>query len=187
VPAGEEDPGPSNLPRAGLLFEGNFETAEIVSELEGAQSTQLVPAWEWDYGVRLYTRATWEEQGRDWTEFTAAAREIAHAIADRIEPRLVRDRRGVIDFAIVRDKDPFLGSILLSPRFRERFRDTLGDRLHVIILDRHELYVFPATGNRIAEYGATLVAKFRATSMPVSLEVFLVDKDGFRAIGELER
>jgi len=181
---GEEAGG---KPRAGLLFEGSFEKAEIVSELEGARSTQLVPAWQWDYGVRLYTRNTWAEHGWEWESFLTAARGVADEIATGLEPAYVRDHRGVIDYAVVGHEDPFLGSVLLSPRFRALFRDTIGDRLHVVVLDRHELYVFPATGGEIAEFGPALVRQFRAARFPVSLEVFLVDESGFRVIGELER
>jgi hypothetical protein len=49
------------------------------------------------------------------------------------------------------------------------------------------LYLFPATGGKLAEYGPSLVEEFRSTRFPVSLEVFLLDEAGFRVVGELER
>lgn len=173
--------------RVGLMLEGTYEKAEIVSQLEGAKRTQLVPAYEWDYGVRNFRKADWEKQDWEWNSFLSRARKVAEEIAKRIEPRMIRDQRGVIDYALVHDDDPFLSSVLLSDTFLNSFRDSLGDQLHVIVVDRHLLYVFPATGGKIEQYGPSIVERFQTTDLPVSLEVFLVDKNGFRVIGELER
>ncbi|MEM9015522.1 MAG: hypothetical protein AAGC68_00815 [Verrucomicrobiota bacterium] len=173
--------------RIGLIFEGAFESAELHRKPEGAQKTILVPFYEWDYGVRAFTKETWKEQAMSWERVLPAAEALADKVAEQIEPELVRDHRDIIQYAIVADKDPFLSSVLLSPRFLGRFRDTLGDRLQVVIVDRHQLFVFPATGGKIAEFGPALVDAFRQTSLPVSLEVFLVDRNGSRVIGEITR
>jgi hypothetical protein len=63
----------------------------------------------------------------------------------------------------------------------------LGDRIHALVVDRNLVYLFPAAGNPIQGYGASLVEDFLAADLPVSLEVFQIDKTGFRAIGELSR
>src|SRR5690606_27032057 len=94
---------------------------------------------------------------------------------------------GVILYVVLADEDPFLSSVLLSPKLLESFRETLGERLHIVLVDRHRLYLFPATGGRLSDYGPALVEEFRRTKLPVSLEVFLLDKNGYRVIGELER
>jgi len=173
--------------RVGVLFEGSFAAAEVTRRPEGARRTQLVAAYEWDYGVRHFSEAKWRERGFDWDRFLPAARRVADSLVGEIEPRYVRDERGVIEYAVVAHEDPFLTSIILSPQLLERFRDTLGDRLHALLLDRQVVYLFPATGGAISEYGPALVERFRRTDLPVSLEVFLVDEDGFRVVGELER
>jgi len=183
--AGEEADAPAR--RIGVIFEGAFEKAEITTPVEGARRTQLVAYYEWDFGVRPFTTATWQERALDWENLLPAARAVADKIAERIEPELVRDARGVILYAVVADKDPFLTCVLISPKLIEKFRDTLGDRIHVVPLDRNRLYFFPATGGRLAEYGPALVDEFRRAKLPVSLEIFLLDENGYEVIGELER
>ena len=184
LPAAEPD-APAR--RLGVIFEGSFEKAEIVTPIEGARLTQLVASYEWDFGVRAFTAATWQERAFDWEKLLPAARAVADALVTRVKPELVRDHRGIILYAILADRDPFLSSVLLSPKLIESFRETLGDRLHVVLLDRHRLYLFPATGGRLADYGPALVEEFRRTKMPISLEIFLLDENGYEVIGELDR
>lgn len=182
VSAGGDEPAR----QTGLLFEGHFERADIASRINGARKTQLAAAYTWKYGVRLFTDQTWEESGIQWDEFSTRAARLADRIAQELEPEYVRDHRGVIDYAIVSEKNPFLSSSITSPLFVEPFLETLGDKLHVVIIDRHVLYVFPATGGRLAEFGPALVRIYRQTPLPVSLEIFEVEKEGYRVIGEIE-
>jgi len=182
---GDEPDAPAR--RLGVIFEGSFEKAEITTPIEGARKTQLTAYYEWDFGVRPFTAATWRERALDWEKLLPAALAGADKLVDRLEPELVRDSRGIILYAILKDKDPFLTSVMLSPKLLEKFRETLGDRLHVVLVDRHRLYLFPATGGRLADYGPALVTEFRRAKLPVSLEIFLLDEDGFEVIGEVER
>jgi hypothetical protein len=183
--AAEEADAPAR--RIGVIFEGAFEKAEITTPIDGARRTQLVAFYEWDFGVRPFTAATWQERALDWKKLFPAARAVADRIIERLEPELVRDARGVILYAVVADKDPFLTSVLISPKLLEKFRETLGDRVHVVLLERNRLYFFPATGGRLADYGPALVDEFRRAKLPVSLEIFLLDENGYEVIGELER
>lgn len=173
--------------RIGVIFEGSFEKADITTPITGARKTQLVAFYEWDFGVRQFTAKKWKDQGLDWDRLFAAARTGADKILMKIKPELVRDSRGVILYAIITDKDPFLTSVLLSPKLIDQFRETLGDRIHLVLLDRNRIYLFPATGGQLADYGPALVEEFSSTPLPVSLEIFLIDDTGYRVIGELER
>lgn len=173
--------------RMGVIFGGAFENFEIAGPLEGAERTRMAAYYEWDYGVRPFTKKTWEERGLDWERFFPVARALADGIVARVEPKLVRDHRGVALYAILADEDPFLTSVLLSSKLHERFRETLGDRILVVLLEQNRLYLFPATGGTLAEFGPALVEEYRRSSFPVSLEIFLLDREGFRPVGELER
>jgi hypothetical protein len=182
---GDEPDAPAR--RIGVIFEGSFEKAEINTPIEGARKTQLTAYYEWDFGVRPFTAATWQERALDWEKLLPAARAVADKLIERLEPEMVRDSRGIILYAIMKDKDPFLTSIMLSPKLLEKFRETLGDRLQVVLVDRRRIYLFPATGGKLADYGPALVEEFRRTTLPVSLEIFLLDENGYEVIGELER
>ncbi len=173
--------------RVGVLFDGVYDKADISRKIKGAKNTQLVAAREWNYGVKHFSKEEWAKRGMKWETFFVAAKIHANEIIDRLEPKLVRDSRNVIEYAVIRDKDPFLSSIIVTPGFLKIFADTLGDNLHVVIVDRNLLYVFPAAGGKLNEYGPAIVNAFRSAPMRVSLEVFLVNKQGFSVVGELER
>lgn len=173
--------------RVGVIFGGAFERFDVVGPLQGAKKTKMAAYYEWDFGVRPFTEATWKERGMEWDRFFSIAGTIADEVAGRIEPKLVRDHRGVVLYAIVADEDPFLTGAILSPRLRERFRETLGDRIHAVLLERNRIYLFPATGGALAEFGPSLVEQYRRSRFPVSLEIFLLDGGGPRVVGELAR
>ncbi|MCB1205403.1 MAG: hypothetical protein KDN18_14170 [Verrucomicrobiae bacterium] len=185
----QEAKAPDEAParRVGIIFGGSFESFDITGPIEGAKSTRMAAHYEWDFGVRAFTKKTWEERGLDWDRFFPLARQVADAVAEKIEPKLVRDNRGIVLYAIVADEDPFLTSSILSPKLHERFKETLGDRILVILLERNRLYLFPATGGLLDEFGPALVEDYRKSKFPVSLEIFLLDREGFRVVGELER
>lgn len=183
-----EQPAPdAPARRVGVIFGGAFERFDVVGPLEGAKKTKMAAHYEWDFGVRPFTEATWKERGMEWDRFFAIAGTVADEIAARIEPKLVRDHRGVVLYAIVADEDPFLTGAILSPKLGERFRETLGDRIHAVLLERNRIYLFPATGGALAEFGPSLVEQYRRARFPVSLEIFLLDREGPRVVGELSR
>jgi len=183
--SGQEKDAPAR--RIGVIVEGSFEKFDITLPLESARKTQLVAYYEWDFGVRPFTEKVWNERSLTREKLLPAAEAHAGKILQKLEPEMVRNSRGVILYAILSDSDPFLTSVLLSPVLLEHFRDTLGDRILAVLVDRHRIYLFPATGGMLQEYAPALVEEFRRTSLPVSLEVFLIDDDGYRVIGELER
>ncbi len=189
-PLSAQEPDPATeapARRIGVIFGGAFEGFEVTGPLEGAAKTRMAAYHEWDFGVRPFTKKTWEERGLDWDHFFPVARSVADQITERIVPKLVRDHRGIVLYAIVADEDPFLTGVILSPKLRERFRETLGDRILAVLLERHRLYLFPATGGTLAEFGPSLVEEYRQSRFPVSLEIFLLDREGFRVVGEIER
>ncbi len=188
-PAAQAAAEPADAParRIGIIFGGAFEDFGVVGPLAGARKTRMAAHYEWDFGVRPYTGAVWEERGMDWDRFYPTALALADDIASRIKPKLVRDHRGVVLYAIVADPDPFLTSAILSPKLRERFRETLGDRIHAVLLERNRFYLFPATGGVLADFGPSLVEEYRRASLPVSLEILLLERDAPRVVGELAR
>jgi hypothetical protein len=147
----------------------------------------MAAQYEWSFGVRPFTKKTWEERGLEWDTFFPVAQQVADAVAAKLKPKLVRDHRGIALYAIIADEDPFLTSAILSPKLLERFKESLGDRIHVLLLERNRIYLFPATGGTLEEFGPALVEEYRQAQFPVSLEIFLLDREGFRVVGELER
>ena len=173
--------------RVGIIFEGTFEKHVNSKKPADSELTQMVPYYEWDYGVRAFDESYWTDNRFTWERITSIAERVGDNLMEIVEPMVVRDDRGVIKYAYIKDKDPFLSSIILSKKLVEKFRDSMGDSLHVMLIDRHIVYIFPANGMPITDYGSALVDEYRKARLPISLEVFLVDDYGFRVIGELER
>ncbi len=174
---------------AGLLFVSPASSPKVYAPIKDAKHTLLAPAYVGKYGVRLYSKEEWNEKGHVWNTLYAAAVKRADALVDSLEPSFKRDVRGVIDYAVIEHDSPWLSSVLLSPRFLPRFEREFGERIHVVVVDRHRLYLFPADGGRLQSYAPSIADLYHDDSIiryPVSLEIFLVDEDGLRAIGSIE-
>lgn len=171
----------------GIIFEGGFESPDIARKPSGAEKTLMVPFYEWDYGVRSFSKEEWDTRELKWDDLLERSEKLGDQLVAKVEPKLVRDERGVVRYAFLAAKEPFLSTVVFSDKFREQFKDTLGDNLLIVFIDRGLLYAFPAVGGSIEEYGPSLVDEFRVTPLPVSLEVFLLNDSGMKVIGELSR
>lgn len=173
----------------GLLLVSKASLPKVYAPVTGAKETVLAPAYAGKYSIRLYSLEKWQTDGLAWEGFQAAAIKRADSLVDTLEPEFKRDPRGVLDYAVLRHESPWLSSVLLSRRFLPRFEREFGERLHVIVLDRHQLYVFPADGGKLDSYAPALADLYHDESVirhPVSLEIFLVDDSGIRVIGSIE-
>ncbi len=173
--------------RSGIIFETLAIDPEVFTRIEGAKKTVMVAVHEWDYGVKLFTAKEWRERGYDNTEFRSQSEAVADAVMEKVKPEFKRDSREVVLYAVIRGKDPFLSSILLSSKFLLKFKKTLGESLLVVILDRQVIYVFPELGGKLDEFGAALALQYRETKQPVSLEILKVSAKGIQVIGNIER
>ncbi|MDF1860116.1 MAG: hypothetical protein P1U87_07875 [Verrucomicrobiales bacterium] len=173
--------------KIGYLFEGSFESPEIFQLPEGAKITILVPYYEWDYGVRAFTKEAWDERSMTQERFAKAAATVADQLAESVKLDVVRDKNEVVEYILIEDKSPFVTSILTSDKLLPRVKDLLGDKILVVMIDRNLLFLFPSVGGNLKRYGPSLVADFNAAKLPISLEVFVLDEEGFRAIGVLNR
>jgi len=72
---------------------------------------------------------------------------------------------------------------VLAPKFLEMFKDTLGEKVLLVVPNRFTAYVFPALASNYEEYWPMVFEAYRQTAWPVSVEVFEVSVDGFRAAG----
>ena len=180
-----ESPGEGS----GILLVSKVSSPKVYAPVEGARQTVLAPAYADKYGVRLYSKEKWQADGLAWDGFYRAAVKRADELVDSLELQFKRDPRGVLDYALVESESPWLSSVLLSRRFLPRFEREFGERLHVVVVGRHRLYVFPADGGKLEIYSPALADLYHDDSLvrhPVSLEVFLVEKGGFRVIGSIE-
>ena len=183
-PAASGD-GEITIKRVGVLFASPSDDPGVHAKVNGAKKTVLAAAYEWEYGVRLFSPAKWKEQNYDWNAFLRNASREADRLVEKIEPVIHRDSRGVIDYAELTSDNPFLSSVLLSRKLIPKFERDFGPRLYAIVLDRYRVFLFPADGGKLEAYGTALADAYRETDRPVSLEVFLIDANGALVIGEI--
>lgn len=184
---GQKEPYKHKAGVIGLVFEAAFEDPEVTAKLDNARKTRLAAAFTSTLGTEMFTKANWKQGGWDWVQFSKPAGELADKLAKEIEPKYIRDPRGVIDYAIISDRNPFISSAITSPYFLKPFENTLGKKLHVIVVDRHVLYIFPASGSALSKFSKAIRGVYKSTPTPVSLEIIEVDKTGYRVIGEIEQ
>ena len=169
-----------------MLIEPTLEKAEVSSEIPGAERTQLVAAKEEPGGVRYYTRAEYEALGLDWLQFVVKSRESADRLLAALEPEYERDHRGVVKYALLRSENHRTAGVVLAPKFREKFKKTLGEDLIVLIPDRFTVFIFSKLASDYEAYGEAVVEQYQDATYGVSMEVFAIDNEGLRVIGRFE-
>ncbi len=182
--AAEKEPEP--VYREGLLLASLTSNPKVYTQIEGAKKTVLACAREWEYGLRLYTVQEWKEKNQSWGDYYAQAMKHADDLAAKVKLEFVRDYREVIQYAIVENEDDFLSSVLLSEAFVGRFEKELGSPAFAIVPDRHTIYLFPAVGGQLRNFGESLAEKYQDAKEQVSLEIFEVSKKGLRVIGQVQ-
>ena len=166
-----------------ILLEPKSMRREVVWEIEGGQRTVLAPV-VMDGEEYLYPpRKIMERFQVDPAEIRARAAPAAAADLATLKPRYERDRKQVIQYAELRSERPIVASAVLAPKFLEMFKDTLGEKVLLVVPNRFMAYVFPALASNYQDYYPMVLEAYRATAWPISVEVFEVSKEGIRAIG----
>jgi hypothetical protein len=89
----------------------------------------------------------------------------------------------VIQYAELKSERPIVASAVLAPKFLEMFKDTLGEKVLLVVPSRFKAYVFPALASNYQDYYPMVFEAYRGTAWPISVEVFEVSAEGMRAVG----
>jgi hypothetical protein len=108
---------------------------------------------------------------------------VAAADLAALKPRYERNRKQVIEYAELVSDRPIVASAVLAPKFLDLFRDTLGEKVLLVVPNRFHAYVFPALASNYQDYYPMVDEAYHDTAWPISIEVFEVSTEGFRAIG----
>jgi len=96
-----------------------------------------------------------------------------------------RDGRGVIKYGVITSEDSRTAACVFASDFRERFHETIGPDLAVLIPNRFTVYVFPRSVAPLGELSERVFVDYKGSAFPVSREVFEVTKDGLVGIGKV--
>ena len=167
-----------------VWLESKAMRAPVVAAIPGATRTELAGGFLGAEGLNYATKA--ELAAIEWKQFAIKARANAAADLRTLTPRYERNRRRVIEYAELTARTPIVASAVLAPGFLALFRETLGDKVLLVVPSRFTAYVFPALASNYAEYAPMIFEAFRATAYPVSVEVFEVSDAGMKAVGVYE-
>lgn len=166
-----------------ILMEPKSMRRQVTWEIEGAQRTVLAPVVV-DGDEYLYPpRKIIEEFRVDPAEIRSRALPAAAADLASLKPRYERDRKQVIQYAELKSDRPIVASAVLAPKFLEMFKDTLGEKVLLVVPSRFTAYVFPSLASNYQDYYPMVFEAYRSTAWPISVEVFEVSAEGMRAVG----
>ncbi len=165
--AGAQEPG-----ALFVLIEPKFMKAPVSAPIAGAEKTEMVAAIMAESGVGYLSRAQFDALKMDWAAFAEKTRASAETELKSVTTDYVRDRKKVILYAKLRSPHSLISSALLAQKFLDLFKDTLGEKVLVVIPNRSTAYVFPALASNYQDYAPMIFEAYRATAFPVSTEVF---------------
>ncbi len=166
-----------------LILEPMSMRREIVAEIPNAQRTVFAPVVADGDDYLFPSRAILERFNVNFSHIQELAEPAARADLAALTPRSERSRQQVIEYAELRSARPIVAGAVLAPNFLDLFKDTLGEKVLLVVPNRFTAYVFPALASRYQDYWPMVFEAYRATAWPVSVEVFEVSRDGLRAVG----
>ncbi len=155
----------------------------VVAEIPNGERTVFAPAVADGDDYLFPTREILERFQVDYAAIQEKAEPAARADLAVLVPRYVRNRKQVIEYAELRSERPIVASAVLAPGLLDLFTETLGEKVLLVVPSRFAAYVFPALASNYQDYGPMIFEAYRATAWPVSVEVFEVSREGFRAVG----
>lgn len=119
-------------------------------------------------------------------EIEPDARRMAAEVFASIQPEFVRDKNGVIQYAVLESGNPLTASCVLAEGFAEKFADTLGPDILVAMPNRNQVLVFSRQDNAFAKMGEYIISGYLGSNYPVSREIFALEGGRLRSLGVLQ-
>ena len=156
-------------------------------EIPGAQRTVIAPVVVDGDDYLFPSRQIWERFHVDRAEIVRRGALVAAADLASLQPRYERSSKQVIQYAELISDKPIVASAVLAPKFLDLFRDTLGEKVLLVVPNRFTAYVFPALASNYQDYYPMVNDAFHDSAWPISLEVFEVGPEGIRTVGLYHR
>jgi hypothetical protein len=186
APDGEKPETPSAEPWR-VILEPKSMHREVEWAIPGAERTVLTPIVTNGDDYLFPSKKIWDQFHLTREEIEQRARANAAADLASLKPRYERNAKKVIEYAELNSDRPIVASAVLAPKFLDLFRDTLGDKVLVVVPNRYTAYVFPALASDYGEYYSMVYETYHLTAWPISIELFEVSKQGWQAVGVYDR
>lgn len=169
-----------------VLIEPSFFKPQVSFPIPGAERTEYVPANRVGDELVYFSKTEFNNLNLTWPHLIEIGQTAAQTELEKCKPVFTRDRKEVIEYALIRSERQLAGTLVLAPKFLKLFEDTFGPKVLVAIPNRYSLYVFPALASNYRQFGPMILDAYKGSAFPVSVEVFEVSETGLRAIGTFE-
>ena len=169
-----------------LLPEPKFMGHGVTFPIDGAKATVLVPAKLGELGVEFVTVTGWTAAALNEEGVRKVTRAFASEWFRHVKPEYIRNRKKVIEYAVIRSDKLPVAATVFAPEFWKEFADVFGPKMIVVIPNRQTVFVFPGLATDYAEYAPFIFQAWRGPAAKVSLEVFELSERGLKAVGRLE-
>lgn len=155
----------------------------VAVPLAEAQKTELAAGALGPDGLTPFTRQSFAS--------LLVERELFHSVAilntaydlKKVRFRFDRDKRRIIRYAAIECDEPVVASAVLFPGFLDLWKDTLGEKVLIVVPNRSTAYLFPRLATDYLDYAPMIFRAYRETAYPVSVEVFEIGPDGWHCLG----
>jgi hypothetical protein len=169
-----------------LSIEPSFCAAKIRLPIDGSSRTILVPSSLVDGQIEPFTIDQKKSLDISLGEIRTEALKTASAVFSDIRPKFIRDKKEVIQYAVLESSHPLTASCVLAPEFASKFRDTLGPNLLVAMPNRNLVLVFSRQDTTHLKLAEFIINAYQQAVWPVSREVFALENGTLRSLGVLQ-
>lgn len=169
-----------------ILLGGSFEHPPIHAFLQGSKRTLLYPAMVGTNGELTPLEGSPWMTTSEWDLLVKRSRKSSALLLSTLDPLLIRDRKGVLQMAVLTTDSPLVASCILTPGFLTRFSALFGPEVIVAIPARNKIYVFPKLANRLPDMTQNIRDDYLISAMPVSTELLEISKKGIKAVGNID-
>ena len=166
-----------------VFLEPKFLKSPVTSKIRSAQRTELAAGVLEGKELSVMSKDAFAALGVDWKAFANRALQNAAADLALLKPRFERNARNTIEYGALESEEPIVAAAVLAPGFLELWKETLGEKVLVIVPNRNTAFVFPPIASDYQGYYPMIFRAYRETAHPVSVEVFEVSKTGWKCVG----
>jgi hypothetical protein len=166
-----------------VFLEPKFLRAAVTSPIPSAKKTDLTAGRFTDGELQVFSKDDFTALGVEWDKFAERARQNAASDLASLKPRFERNSRKTIVYGALESEKPVVASAVLAPGFLDLWKDTLGEKVLVVVPNRHTAFVFPHIASDYQSYYPMVFRAYHDSAHPISVEVFEVSKTGWRCVG----
>lgn len=166
-----------------IWLEPRFMRQPVAVAITNAEKTDLAGGALLAGRLEPLAKGDLEKLGVAWEKFAAQARTNAEADLAQLKPEYVRNRKKILEYAVLKSTKPIVASAVLAPGFRALFAETLGPDILVVVPNRNTAFVFPKLASTYQEFAPMVQQAYRDSDRKVSMEVFEITDRGMQAIG----